>query len=430
MNIILKIIAVIITSFYFFSFEFLALPSINTKMMLAVVGLAILLIRMSKERSSCLKKNIMILSVYAMIVSVIGFFSVVYNGTLESAYTTYIVSMWVWLASAYAVVSLIKEVHGKVTPLLICNYLIAVCAVQCILSMMIDFVPAVKSVVNANIGSMSGMGGAAEFDKRERLYGIGAAVDVAGTRFAAIEVLIAYICVHVRNLSRLKIILYLMAFWIIAVIGNMVARTTTVGVSMAIIYWIYKSIVDNNESVKMMWRNLGMVSLFFLPLVIILYQINPVVNQHIHFGFEGFFSLWNSGTWEVHSNEVLENMYRFPKTLKTWLIGDGYFENPMSDPYYNGYHWKGFYMGTDVGYLRFIFHFGLIGLLAFILFLVNVYRTCVENSPNIKRLFLLLLVLNFIIWFKVSTDLFLVFALFLCISQNDGDLEEVEEQFI
>ena len=50
MNIILKIIAVIITSFYFFSFEFLALPGINTKMMLAVVGLAILLIRMSKER--------------------------------------------------------------------------------------------------------------------------------------------------------------------------------------------------------------------------------------------------------------------------------------------------------------------------------------------------------------------------------------------
>lgn len=37
------------------------------------------------------------------------------------------------------------------------------------------------------------------------------------------------------------------------------------------------------------------------------------------------------------------------------MIGDGYFENPRTDPYYIGYQWKGFYMGTDVGYLRFLF---------------------------------------------------------------------------
>lgn len=430
MDVFLRILTIIITSLYFFSFEFLALPGLNTKKMLAVAGLIILLIRISKEGSACLNKNFIILSVYAIIISAIGFFSVVYNGTLESTYTTYFMSMWVWLASAYAVVSLISKVHGRVTPLLICNYLIAVCVMQCILSMMIDFVPAVKSIVNANIGSMSGMGGAAEFDKRGRLYGIGAAVDVAGTRFAAIEVLIAYICAHVRNLPRLKIILYLMAFWIIAVIGNMIARTTTVGVLVALAYWIYKSLSDDNEPVRMMWSNLGLVSLFLLPLVIILYRINPVISEHIRFGFEGFFSLWNSGTWEVHSNEVLEDMYRFPETLKTWLIGDGYFENPMSDPYYNGYHWKGFYMGTDVGYLRFIFYFGVIGLLAFILFIINVCKSCVEMHPNIKRLFLLLLLLNFIIWFKVSTDLFLVFALFLCVSKEDNDLIEVEEEFI
>ena len=33
-------------------------------------------------------------------------------------------------------------------------------------------------------------------------------------------------------------------------------------------------------------------------------------------------------------------------------------------------------------------------------------------------------ILNFIIWFKVSTDIFLVFAIFLCITA--GDLEEAE----
>lgn len=50
-------------------------------------------------------------------------------------------------------------------------------------------------------------------------------------------------------------------------------------------------------------------------------------------------------------------MYVFPDNLKTWIIGDGYFNGPEdSDPYYTGEIWDiGYYKGTDVGYLRFIF---------------------------------------------------------------------------
>lgn len=62
-------------------------------------------------------------------------------------------------------------------------------------------------------------------------------------------------------------------------------------------------------------------------------------------------------------------MYVFPDNLKTWIIGDGYFSNPYNtDPFYIGTRSRGYYMGTDVGYLRFIFYFGLIGLSAFIAF--------------------------------------------------------------
>ena len=78
------------------------------------------------------------------------------------------------------------------------------------------------------------------------------------------------------------------------------------------------------------------------------------------------FSLAESGEWDVGSNEKLKGMYVFPETFKTWLIGDGFFGATTSDPYYIGKEWKSFYMDTDVGYLRFIFYFGILGLFTFL----------------------------------------------------------------
>lgn len=115
-------------------------------------------------------------------------------------------------------------------------------------------------------------------------------------------------------------------------------------------------------------------------------------------------------------------MYVFPDNMKTWIVGDGYFENPFyKDPYYIGLVTGGYYMNTDVGYLRFIFYFGLIGLILFISFFAKAAQVCIKRCPDYKLLFLMLLVVNYICWFKVSTDIFLVFALFLCISKEENE---------
>ena len=81
----------------------------------------------------------------------------------------------------------------------------------------------------------------------------------------------------------------------------------------------------------------------------------------------------------------------------------------------------GFYMGTDVGYLRFIFYFGLLGLIAFTILFCKATQICWNRFPNQKDLFTLLLLANFIIWFKVSTDLFPAFAIFLMVDKEEND---------
>jgi len=55
----------------------------------------------------------------------------------------------------------------------------------------------------------------------------------------------------------------------------------------------------------------------------------------------------------------------FPTIFKTWCLGDGFFIDTTQDPWYVGPTYKGYYMNTDIGYLRFIFYFGLIGLVYF-----------------------------------------------------------------
>ena len=114
------------------------------------------------------------------------------------------------------------------------------------------------------------------------------------------------------------------------------------------------------------------------------------------------------------------DMYVFPDNLKTWLIGDGYFDGPsLTDPYYVGPTMTGFYKWTDVGYLRFIFYFGVIGLVAFILYFFKCAQVCVSRFKREALMFWLILLANYILWFKVATDIFIVFALFLCVSAQD-----------
>ena len=109
-------------------------------------------------------------------------------------------------------------------------------------------------------------------------------------------------------------------------------------------------------------------------------------------------------------------MIVFPESLKTWIIGDGYFDNPIfTDPYFVGEVVRGYYMGTDIGYLRFIYYCGLLGLFTFSIFLYRAVVICMNIFPEKKILFIFLLSVNFICWLKVSTDIFLIFALFMMI---------------
>lgn len=420
------VIGVIVTSMFLFPITLKAIPFVNTKQFLAVIGVIIIGLRLSMGKgygNGFIGKDFSRLFLASLLVSLMGVFSVTVNHTPDYTYAGYILSFLVWISAAYAVYSYIKAVHGKISISIIANYLIAVCVAQCILALWIDLSPHLKDLVDYYIEQDQDF---LNSNMVKRLYGIGASLDTAGTRFSIALVLISFLIFELEKTQLRKYLpYYLLSFAIITIIGNMIARTTIIGVAFGIIYICFNSWkrgIEISSRAKRIWTWVFTTLLIVIPLTVYYYDNDPLIHKHIRFAFEGFFSLVEKGAWEVDSNEKLKAMYVFPETIKTWVIGDGYFVNPrLTDPYFIGKIYGGYYMGTDVGYLRFIFYFGTIGLLLMTNVLYLSCRTCYLRFTNTRILFLMMFLTNLIIWFKVATDIFLVFALFLCVSKEEND---------
>lgn len=414
-------LAVVVTSCYFFPFVPAVLPMANSKMILAVVGLVFLGINLTKKGNASIDNKFLILSVWALAISLIAFVSITINHTPDDTFSMYFMSMWVWLGGAYAVITLIKSIHGGVSVPLVANYLLAVCVIQCVLALVFDNSAAAEEWHSRTFAGEAFMGNTDE----DRLHGIGCSLDVAGFRFAAVICIAAFLLC--RNFSRQSLWLstfYLSAICFITIIGNMIARSTIIGSALALVYIVFISLAKKENRELVVY--LSLLAACTTLICVYFYNNDPVFKQNIRFGFEGFFSLAETGEWKTNSNEILKNMVVWPDNLKTWIIGDGYFNNPADktlatfDPYYVGEYFGGFYKGTDIGYLRYIFYFGVTGLIAFSGFLIYVSKVCIDRFKAFRWMFLMLLALNFIEWFKVSTDLFMVFAPFLCISAEEN----------
>lgn len=411
-------------SFFFFPVALIGMPAnVNTKLTMAVVGIPILIYNLSKSSNAKINRKLILLFGLAGCVSLATYISIVLNNTLDYTYVTYVASMSVWTSAAYVVVKMIQGVHGYVNVRLIILYLMVMCTLQCVLAIAIDLNAEVQQFVDGYWPDT------AYLHEKKRIYGFGCALDIAGGRFAAVLAMIAYLLYHnSKKNDCLSTAFYMTCFIIISVVGNMIGRTTTIGMILGIIVIIYSMCVKGANS-KFVITVVGLIIAFSF-IAIILYNLSPQWHNNLKFGFEGFFSLVEKGKWEVHSNEMLKEGFVFPDNLKTWLIGDGYFDEPSdTTPYYTGKSFYGFYMGTDSGYSRFLFYFGVIGLSLFSAFFISVAISCAQSYPKYKYMFWSILLLNFVYWIKVSTDLYVTLAPFVCLSLMNLSEEKVKSAY-
>lgn len=127
--------------------------------------------------------------------------------------------------------------------------------------------------------------------------------------------------------------------------------------------------------------------------------------------FELFVNLYEGKGLSTRSTDALAHMVIVPEDINTYIIGDGMFYNPVV---------PGFYMGTDIGYMRIFYFSGLTGVCLFIIlnlyFCWYVYR----NSKNlaVSKLALLLTFLVLIMNVKGLFVVLLMTTFLLCINRN------------
>ena len=404
----------VIVSFYFFPIAFTFLPeSLNSKVLLALVGAFLFIIRSVKERTLSLSKHVFFSACLALLFSALCYLAILFNNTNDTTYVTYIVSFGVWIAGAYGVYRLLRIRYDSVTIPILTKYLMWVGVAQCISALLLDNVPVFKSAV-----SVVFYFGSEFLDDIGRMYGLGAALDPGGVRFSIILVLIAHdVGKRVFSDGRPKeVATYFFCFFFIILIGNMISRTTTVGaiIGLAFMLWSLSKIKHGfvSRSIIRSFLSITTFLVIAIPIVVFLYNNSPMMHSHLRFGFEGFFNWIETGVWRTDSTDKLNAvMWVWPNDTKTWIIGSGIIDN--------------FAYSTDIGYCRFILYCGLVGFGSFSLFFVYNAFAIAQKFKGITWLSFMLLVLTFVIWIKVSTDIFQIYALLFCL---DRVLDEDEQE--
>lgn len=412
-RIIVPFLLGVIVSFYFFPIGLTFLPaSINTKMILAFIGVIFFFFDIYRKEGLFFSRYTFGAALLAIIFSVSCYFSAVANHTDDMTYATYFVSFFTWLGGAYAVCRFLSLRYGKASLSLLITYLTWVAVAQCISCLLIDNVPAFSAFVDSfmEIGQSS-------LRDLNRKYSIGAALDPGGMRFAVILVLIAHqFSTQVIQTGNVrKISWYIFAFSFVTLIGNTISRTTSVGSVVGLIYiLLFLGKVEQFGIVKSgqfkSFMTFAAFLLIAIPIVSFLYNTNQDFHSDMRFAFEGFFNWRETGEWRTDSTDKLNAvMWIWPTDARTWFIGSGLFGN--------------FVYSTDIGYCRFILYCGLLGFSIFSFFFIyNAIQT--ERKFHEGWLFFLsFLVLPFIFWVKVATDIFYIYALFMCAEPNEEGQE-------
>ena len=402
-----------VMSAFVFPISFTFLPqAVNSKILVGVFGIIMLVLDSIRQHGMTFSQHTLFAGLFAAIFSVWCLYSVTASNTYDMIYADYIVSFATWMVSAYGACAAIRIVYGKADLELLTRYLVLTGVFQCITAVMIDNNAAFSNFVDRFMDQ-----GQDFYKFGNRLYGIGAALDPAGIRFSVILIMAAHLFTANPNVRANSIFqaTLLVGYAIITIIGAVISRTTIIGASLGLIYIII-ALFRMRKGGFVTTRMIQIFFWFFIIMsgiigaAIYFYRSSNTFQEYLRFGFEAFFNWVETGDFTTGSTEVLETMWVWPEDLHTWILGQGTF---------------GIYENnTDIGYCNFTLYCGLVGMTIFSIFFLYCHLVQNRKYKEFQITSWMLVALTFIVWLKVTTDIFFIDALLFCIvGDYDDELE-------
>lgn len=377
--------------FYLYPITLNILPFLSSRKLMAFIGMLLLIIRFSNKlynREFFVKKELIYIFLSLLLIVSFSVITVIYNGTSELQFVSYVISNLIIFVSSYFVIKFINSINNEIPNNLLIKLIVYSIALQCLISIIMHFVPSLKDLILSILAIDITQVEKIDDLSSARVIGFGLTFFWAGAYCGMGLILIAYLIrySYVKNNQILRFV-FLYAF--IFLVGMMMARTTIIGAALSMILLLFPHRFNfkkiSYKSVKFF------VFLFVVPMLLIssIYNNFPnlfsKINYLIEFAFEMFINLKQSGELETDSTDVLMQMFVMPDNLKTWIIGDGYWNSPVGE---------GYYMHTDVGFLRIIYYFGIVGLLSFILSQFLILKASFKKNLIIIIIFVYLIILN------------------------------------
>jgi hypothetical protein len=407
-----------IVFFYIYSVQFIGIPKqLGTRALLGLLGAAQFALHFLARRSYKqlkLNKHLSYLLAALALIPFITVMSLVVNGTRDREFVNYASSIVLIAFAGYFVVNSINAYYREKATQKLIAFIITATLVQVIIAL-VSFLQPTLSTILTNIQVATGddqlLDEVAEF----RLVGFGAKFFGAGIVNGFTLILIATV-IKVEKISKGRTLYYSICYLIILFFGMMMARSTMIGGALGLGVLFFPTHVKKLPSKRAISQRVfflsGLILIPVLAIAIVFLYFPSLADQlesAFNFGFELFVNYSNGNELESKSTSQLQDMYVWPTSIKTYLIGDGYYADPLDPSLY--------YMGTDVGIIRLIYYFGVTGLVVYLLFQFAAMRYALKVTPKFTIFFLVLFLYLVILNFKGFTDLFYLVFLFCMLSE-------------
>lgn len=406
-----RLILIILVFFQFYPTKFVFLP-VATRHIISAMGMGLILfqiiLRIANDKKIYISKQFFYVLVPLGVMSILSAYTLSYNGTSDTMYLYYFTTSFLMLSSGYFTMKVMYWIYkGNVTYDIVVYY--------CLLAVFAQLIFGMISYLNKPLVMpllLKTEEGLLQLNSREsgRFIGLGQYFMNLGVANGFVLLLVSTILKFSKEYGihgKIK-------FWItvcyilIALLGNMQARTTGICFLFSLAYLLFSSLKLNFSTLR---SGLGQIvkSLLFIAVLILFvttYFGDELQKYHtaLDYGFELFNSVQSGKGAKTHSSDMLKWMLTiWPETTKTWFIGDGLY-------FLEG---GNYYMRTDVGYARLIFYFGIFGMATYYIYqLIVAYWSFKEVFYRWKSLLFYLVLMLFLVNVKSCVDFVFYYSLF------------------
>lgn len=308
--------------------------------------------------------------------------------------TAYTKSQAGWFFSAYLIIFFLFRFHKEPTVSTLLSYLIAAIALQAICTICITYIPSIGNILMSLELDAAGWEQAREKTGDERLIGYGIGFYGAGYMYGYGLIFTVFIMARAQIKKKKTMFLLAITYVLIFYIGIFTARTIVVGAAVSLILLVF-FYMKNYAQIK---RRSIQFFIYFGILAILGYSIMyAYFPSMVDWAFELFYNM-SEGKVETSSSNGLKYMFQdFPThDLKLFFFGRTSLR----------------FFGNDVGYVRMIYHSGIIGTIAFYLVSVTLAYTCMSKDRYTNILLIMLVIYEWLINIKGLADIHSIFFLF------------------